>query len=209
MRLPAERPLIYLITEGLTTDDDFLTSRKLVISTVKAAVEVGVQLIQIREKYLSSCNLFALTKILVQITGNTETRLLINDRADVAKAAGAHGVHLTARSLPSSIVREKFGEDFLIGVSTHSSDEIKSARRGRADFVVFGPVFAVENKSEPSGASGLEEICKQFGSFPILGLGGIDESNFLAVLQTKAAGFAAIRALNDVDSMRRIMNALN
>lgn len=205
MRLPTNRPLVYLITSGEMSEANFETARVQIVSLVKAAVECGVSLIQLREKQLSGKYLYELASELATITNETETRLLINDRADIAKASGADGVHLTARSLPVEVVRRLFGEDFLIGVSTHSSDEIRSASANGADFVVFGPVFQTPNKGTPVGLEKLRDICNEFSSFPVLGLGGIDELNFQTVLQAGAAGFAAIRALNNVESMRRVL----
>ena len=205
MRLPTNRPLVYLITSGEMSEANFETARVQIVSLVKAAVECGVSLIQLREKQLSGKYLYELASELATITNETETRLLINDRADIAKASGADGVHLTARSLPVEVVRRLFGEDFLIGVSTHSSDEIRSASANGADFVVLGPVFQTPNKGTPVGLEKLRDICNEFSSFPVLGLGGIDELNFQTVLQAGAAGFAAIRALNNVESMRRVL----
>src|SRR5205823_4157417 len=74
-------------------------------------------------------------------TRGTTTRLLVNDRADIARAAGADGVQLTTRSLPAHIVRRAFGANFLIGVSTHTLAEARAARTDGADFAVFGPLF--------------------------------------------------------------------
>lgn len=204
MRLPTNRPLVYLITSGEASGANFESSRVQIVSLVKSAVECGVSLVQLREKQLSGKYLFELASELAAITNGTETRLLLNDRADIAKAAGADGVHLTARSLPVEVVRRLYGEDFLIGVSTHSSDEIRSASANGANFVVFGPVFQTSNKGTPVGFEKLRDICGEFTSFPVLGLGGIDELNFLTVLEAGAAGFAAIRTLSNVDSMRRI-----
>ena len=205
MRLPINRPLTYLITFGEASDANFEPARVQIVSIVKAAVESGISLIQLREKQLGGKYLFKLASELASITNGTETRLLINDRADIAKAAGADGVHLTARSLPVEVIRRHFGEDFLIGASTHSSDEIRSASANGADFVVFGPVFQTPNKGIPVGIEKLRDLCEEFSPFPVIGLGGIDETNFTSVLDTGAAGFAAIRALNNVDSMLRIL----
>ena len=205
MRLPITRPLVYLITFGEASDANFESARVKIVSIVKSAVESGISMIQLREKKLSGKYLFKLASELATITKGTETRLVINDRADIAKAAGADGVHLTAKSLPVEVVRRHFGEDFLIGASTHSSDEIRSATTNGADFVVFGPVFQTLNKGTPVGVEKLKDICSEFPPFPVIGLGGIDETNFTSVIETGAAGIAAIRALNNVDSMRRIL----
>src|SRR6185369_15178481 len=101
-------------------------------------VDAEVPLFQIREKSLSARALYELVVGAVSITRGSKTRLLVNDRVDVARAAGADGVHLTAHSLPADVVRSTCGPDFLIGVSTHSREEAQAARAGGADFVVFG-----------------------------------------------------------------------
>jgi thiamine-phosphate pyrophosphorylase len=85
--------------------------------------------------------LYELVLRAAKITRGSDTRLLVNDRADIARAAGADGVHLTSQSLPANVVRKMFGPEFVIGVSTHSFEEARAAQAAGADFVVFGPVF--------------------------------------------------------------------
>ena len=80
----------------------------------------------------------------------SRTRLLVNDRADIAQAARADGVHLTTRSVPARVVRRAFGADFLIGVSCHTLEEVRAAEREGANYVLFGPVFAPRSKSQNS-----------------------------------------------------------
>ena len=208
MKLPTTRPLVYLITSGLATDENIETTRLGILSGVRAAVEAGVHLVQLREKALSARYVYDLAMDLFEITHGSDTRLLINGRADIALGAGADGVHLTSRSLPTSTVRERFGKDFLIGVSTHSLDEVRTAERAGADFALFGPVFETPGKAVSRGIDALGNISKQFPGFPVVGVGGIDQKNYSLVIEAGAAGFAAIRALNDVESMRRIMGAV-
>ncbi|HEX7773081.1 MAG TPA: thiamine phosphate synthase, partial [Pyrinomonadaceae bacterium] len=134
-------PITYPITSGKTTPQTISDTLRF----VRAAVEAEVTLIQIREKSLPARALYELATRAAEITRNSKTRLLVNDRADIARAAGADGVHLTSQSLPADVVRNIFGPEFLIGVSTHSLDEARAARDGGADFVVFGPVFETES----------------------------------------------------------------
>jgi len=131
----------------------------------------------------------------VEITRGTSTRLLVNDRADIAAGAGADGVHLTTRSLESKIVRETFGDGFLIGVSSHSRAEATSARDGGADFAVFGPVFPTPSKDEygpPRGVNRLAGVASELASFPVLALGGISIDNARECLRAGASGIAGI-----------------
>src|SRR5258705_2585955 len=134
------RPLIYLITSGETTGqttpaaEDFSS----VLQLVRAAVVARIDLVQLREKNLSASVLYQLATSAAALTKGSATRLLINDRSDIAAAAGADGVHLTVSSLPADVVRESFGDRFLIGVSTHSIEEASLEHRAGADFTLIG-----------------------------------------------------------------------
>jgi thiamine-phosphate pyrophosphorylase len=191
------RPFIYLITKGEATSENFAERKREILEIVSQAITSGITHIQIREKHLSARMLFELAEAAAKITSNSETRLLINDRADIALAAGADGVHLPANSLSPQTVRAAFPNDFLIGVSTHSFEAAENAKMQGADFVTYGPVFASPNKGAPKGLSELASVCDHLAGFPVIGLGGIDETSFQDVLNAGAAGFAAIRFLND------------
>ena len=126
----------------------------------------------------------------------------MNDRADVAAAAGADGVHLTTQSIDAATIRRMFGEDFLIGVSTHSLAEAEIAKEDDADFVVFGPVFATpskENYGPPAGLENLKSVAKQLTPFPVLALGGVDVTNARECLRTGASGIAGISLFADFE----------
>ena len=148
MPLDLLKPITYLITNGATTATTTPSSEDFsrLIKLVAAAVDARIGLIQLRETNLSARVLFELAQQSAEITRGSATRLLVNDRADIARGAGADGVHLTTRSLEARIVRRTFGEEFLIGVSTHSIEEARDAREGGADFAVFGPVFETASK---------------------------------------------------------------
>src|SRR5207237_10010519 len=107
---------------------------------------------------------------------------------------GAAGVQLTTRSLRPAVVRQTFGNDFLIGVSTHSLAEAQAAQSAHANFAVFGPVFETPSKAQYGLALGLEQlkhICSELKPFPILAIGGLTESNFADCLRAGAQGVAA------------------
>ena len=206
MSLPV--PIIYPITSGKTspqtTPDDPQFSE--ILRLVRAAVDADVPLFQIREKSLPARVLYELVARAAEITHCSRTRLLVNDRSDIARAAGADGVHLTTQSLPAEVVRSLFGAEFLIGVSTHSLDEARAARAGGADFVVFGPVFETESKrayGEPQGLNKLAEVASELGEFPVVAIGGITLDNADECFQAGARGIAAIRLLNDTENLTR------
>lgn len=208
VKLPVNRPLVYLITAGTATDENIETTRLEIIATVALAVDLGIPLIQLREKRLSAKNLYQMTLDLVEVTGNTGTLLLVNDRADVAAAAGADGVHLTSSSMSVGRVRAVFGSEMLIGASTHCIADVERAASNGADLVVIGPVFESPDKPDLLGLDAVRSITDQIGAFPVLGLGGIEDANWRQVVDAGCAGFAAIRSLNDPDSMRRIMKSI-
>ena len=194
MPLNLPPPIIYPITSGKRESLDIL-------QLVQAAVEAEVPLFQIREKSLPARELYELTSRAIEVTRGSKTRLLVNDRADIARAAGADGVHLTSQSLPADVVRNVFGSEFLIGVSTHSLEEARVARDSGADFVVFGPVFEKHGYSSPQGLDKLREVTSELGDFPVLAIGGISLDNIAACLDAGASGIAAIRLLNDAQML--------
>jgi thiamine-phosphate pyrophosphorylase len=190
----------YLITSGKATIENFSKESARIISLAKRAATAEFALMQIREKNLPAKLLFELTRKCAAITGNSPTKLLVNDRADIAVAAGADGVHLTTASLPADVIRKQFGDDLLIGVSCHSADEIIAAQDQGADFALFGPVFRTPEKEPygpPQGLTLLTGATQSVVGFPVFAVGGIDELNYADALSAGAAGVAAIRWLNE------------
>jgi len=155
--------------------------------------------------------LYDLVARAAEITRGSKTRILVNDRSDIARAAGADGVHLTRRSLPVEVVRNICGAEFLIGVSTHSVDEARAAHAAGADFVVFGPVFETESKrayGAPQGLDKLRDVTRALGEFPVLAIGGITLDNVGECFDAGARGVAAIRMLNDAENMPSIVRVI-
>jgi len=174
-------------------------------------VSAKIDLIQIREKRLSTKVLYQLSTSAARITSGSPTKLLVNDRADVAATAGADGVHLTSVSLPPEVIRNNFGAEFLIGVSTHSLAEAVAAQRGGSDFVVFGPVFDTPSKQQYGESVGLTELRKvssELKAFPVLALGGVTMDNVADCINAGAAGVAAIRMLSDRLQLGGVVAAL-
>lgn len=209
MSVRFESPIIYLITAGEATDSNFASELQKILDICRLAVESGVSLIQIREKQLSGRNLFVLTSAMAEITRDSAARLLVNDRPDIAMAAGADGVHLALGSLPAGVVRSSFPKDFVIGVSAHSEEDVSIAAENGADFVVYGPIFETPGKGRPIGLDRLRTVCDRVDTIPILGLGGVDEANCLSVVDAGAKGIAAIRSLNEPASMVNICRILS
>ena len=198
--------LIYLITEGKASDENFPERKAQILNLIEAAVETKIPLIQIREKQLSARNVFELLSEAAELAKNSNTKILVNDRADIALAANADGVHLTANSLTAKTIRRNFPKDFLIGVSTHSIEKTEEAKRQGANFAVFGPIFRTPAKGEPKGLGALRAASEKVKPFPVLAIGGIDETNYREALEI-AGGFAAIRFLNDTGNLRKLAEA--
>jgi len=186
------------------TAQNFSQKKSQTLELIEIAAQSNISLIQIREKKLSARLVFELARAAVKITQNTGTKLLVNDRADIALAANADGVHLTARSLSAGAIRRAFPKDFIIGVSTHTIEEAGNAKNQSADFVTFSPIFSMPNKDKFQGIENLREVCEKLKPFPVIALGGIDETNYKSVLENGASGFAAIRFLNDAENIRKL-----
>jgi thiamine-phosphate pyrophosphorylase len=201
---PTGKPVVYLISEGSLTDDNYQQHSDVLVEVISKAVDIRIPLVQIREKNLSARNLFHLACRAAEAADDSATKILINERADIALAAGCAGVHLTATSVRASILRRSFPSDFVMGVSTHSLGEAHQASNDGADFAVFGPVFATSGKDRPVGLERLREVANSLAPFPVLAIGGIDSENIDQVLESGAAGFAAIRLLNDPANLERL-----
>ena len=207
-------PIIYLITSGETTPQTTPQTKDFsqLLRLVEAAVAAKIDLIQLREKNLRTSVLFDLTTKAAEIVPGSQTRLLVNDRADVALAAGASGVHLTSRSIKTSVIRQTFGAEFLIGVSTHSPEEVETARSDGADFAVFGPVFETASKlvyGQPLGPESLQQVTSKSGSFPVLALGGVTLDNVTDCFRAGASGIAAIRLLNNPSQLASVVRQIH
>ena len=159
-----------------------------VLASAKRAIHECVDMIQVREKDLSGRELFRLVCRIRDLAANTKTRILVNDRLDVALAAAVDGVHLPANGLPAARVRPLVK---VLGVSVHTFNEAIAAQSAGADFVVFGPIFDTPGKE----AVGLDPLRKVTAAvkIPVLAIGGITNQNSPQVVAAGAAGIAGIR----------------
>jgi thiamine-phosphate pyrophosphorylase len=188
---------------------------------VETAAAAGVDWVQIREKDLSGRDCGLLTREALQRAAKSPasnaapTRILVNDRLDVALSEGAGGVHLGENSLPLPeakrlVKAQALSQDFLIGVSCHSLDAARSAASGGADYLFFGPIFSTPSKAAFGAPQGLErfaEVCRAV-SIPVLAIGGITLANASACLAAGASGIAAIRLFQDARDMSSLVQFL-
>jgi len=177
-----------LVRAGANESD----ARRCLLAQARSAVEAGVDLIQVRERDLEAAALAALVADLLAITRRTPTRVVVNDRLDIALAAGADGVHLRGDSIATAEARRLAPAGFLVGRSVHSAAEAAAA--GDAHYLIAGTVFPSRSKdaSQPLlGVDGLRAIVSSSPA-PVLAIGGLTPEHFDAVAATGAAGIAAI-----------------
>ncbi|MDA2913393.1 thiamine phosphate synthase [Acidobacteriia bacterium AH_259_A11_L15] len=180
-----------------------------VLGLIERAIAAGVDLIQIRESDLATRELLALVEAAVARARGTGTRILVNDRLDVALAASADGVHLPTHGFPVADVRREY-PDLLIGASCHNLEEARRAEEGGADFVVFGPVYETPAKKPYGPPVGVEKLAEavRAAKIPVLALGGIKLENAGACLQAGAAGLAAISLFQTSGDLRETVRRL-
>lgn len=193
----------------VVTDRSLTKGRPLEV-VVDAALAGGAKAIQLREKDLSTRDLYELVERLLPIVRGRGACLLINDRVDLTLALPIDGVHLSRTSLPPAETRALLGPARLIGVSCHSLEEAIEAERGKADFIVFGPLFPTPSKAAygpPVGLARLREV-RRLVRLPILGIGGITASNAASVMAAQADGTAVISAVMTADDPADTVSAL-
>jgi thiamine-phosphate pyrophosphorylase len=158
------------------------------IERASAAARGGATCIQLRLKDVTARDLAALAEALMR---SLAVPLMINDRADVALAVGAAGVHLGADDIPVHAVRSFAPPGFIVGASVGSDDEVRNAEG--ADYVGIGPVYASGSKKDAGKAIGLEEFSRLAAAtgWPAVAIGGITQTNARAVIEAGAAGIAA------------------
>jgi thiamine-phosphate pyrophosphorylase len=184
-----------------------------VLGKIRAVIAASVDWVQIREKDLSGRELLGLARDSIAAGGGA--RVIVNDRLDVALAAGAAGVHLARESLGArDVVRWCRGgrapADFSVGVSCHSLQEAREAESAGAAYIFFGPVFDTPSKrrmGEPQGIARLGEICLDV-KIPVLAIGGVSEENAGECIRAGAAGIAAIRMFQDARDAETLMDAV-
>lgn len=165
------------------------------LTTVRVAAAGGADLVQVREHGIDDRALVALVRGVLDEVRGTGARVVVNDRTDIALAAGANGVHLRGDSIAASRVRQLAPAGFLIGRSVHALDEaVTIDRDGAVDYLIFGTVFPSTGKpaGHPvAGVQALAAVCSAV-RVPVLAIGGIDAARAAEARRAGARGVAAI-----------------
>ena len=179
----------------LLTDDACLKGRPL-LACVEQALQGGVTLVQYRSKFKDGGPMYEEALTLKALCDSYNVPLIINDRVDVALAVGAAGVHVGQDDLPCSVVRNLVGADFIIGVSAHNPAEALRAIADGADYLGCGAVFGTATKPcvAKLGLANLQAI-RSVATIPMVGIGGVNASNYAEVLATGANGAAIISGI--------------
>lgn len=181
----------------LVTDRDLAGGRPLA-EVVRLALRGGVTAVQLREKSLGASRFLEEVLELQRVLAGTGVPLVVNDRVDVALAAGADGVHVGQGDLPAAEARRLIGPSMLLGVSVATADEARKALTDGADYVSVSPVFLTPTKPDAELAVGLEGVARvraAAGDAPVLAIGGINAGNARAVVAAGSDGVAVVSAV--------------
>lgn len=197
---------LYVLVDACPTAEAFA-------SLASGLVEAGVHVLQLREKALDDRRLLERAKLLREITRESQTLFVMNDRPDLAALAEADGVHVGQEELPVKDVRTMLGADTLVGVSTHSIEQARQAALDGADYIGVGPTFPSTTKTFES-FPGLELVRAVAGeiALPAFAIGGITRANLELVraagLRRMAVGAAVTAASDPVAAARELLAAL-
>ena len=170
-----------------------------------ALISAGVRLIQYRDKHASSRQLYETCTELRRLLHESGCRLIVNDRADVARAVDADGVHLGQTDLPVELARRILNTGQWLGYSTHSLAQVVEADGTTADYIAFGPVFPTASKENPDPLVGLEGLrqARRATRKPLVAIGGISLQNAREVIAAGADSVAVIGGLLDAPDLEQ------
>lgn len=186
-RLPRIYPLTDVQLSGLSHSDQ-----------VYLLGQGGATLVQLRDKKMPALEFYEHAKGALAVAARSGVRLIINDRADVALAVGAHGVHLGQDDMPPEAARRILGPKAIIGYSTHNIEQARKARTLPIDYIAIGPIFETATKTGTSptlGLEGLQAVRQAVDNVPLVAIGGISHANARAVIEAGADSVAVISAL--------------
>ena len=185
-------PTLYLVT------DPELARGRALTEVVAAAVRGGVTLVQLRDKHADGRALLETARALRTVLDPHDVPLIVNDRADVAHAAGAAGCHIGQSDLPAAAARAILGPDAIVGVSIDAVAQARAIDPGLVDYVACGPFAVTATKAdagEAIGADGLSAVRTETTTVPLVAIGGIDPRNVAEAVRAGADGIAVVSAI--------------
>jgi len=184
-------PRLYAIIDPAQTGQHSLAA------VTEVLVSAGVRLIQYRDKRATSSELFETSRQIADLVRKAQGVFIVNDRADVARAVDADGVHLGQDDLPVELARRILSVGKWVGYSTHILAQVIEAEKSSADYIAFGPVFPTQSKENPDPVVGLEGLRKarQATRKPLVAIGGITVENARAAIEAGADSVAVISDL--------------
>jgi thiamine-phosphate pyrophosphorylase len=190
----SQRPIdfsVYLVT------DRPLAGGRSLVDVVRDAVMGGVTVVQVREKDASVREYLSILRDVKAVLDPLSVPLVVNDRVDVALAAGAAGIHVGQQDMPCADVRRLVGPSRLIGVSVSTPQEAEQAETDGADYLGISPVFVTPTKTDTPDATGLEGLraIRKATRLPLVAIGGIHEGNAAGVVAAGADGVAVVSAI--------------
>ncbi len=191
MPRPATNLSLYVITDRL------LAGGRPLVQIVDQAIQGGATCIQVREKDMSTRDLYLLSLQLRELTRERNVSLIINDRLDIALAVEADGVHLGQDDLPAKVAGRIIPPDMILGVSAENVRQALEAQKSGASYLGVGAIYATSTKldaGEPIGLKTLSDICKAV-DIPVVGIGGIHAGNARHVIEAGAQGVAVISCI--------------
>jgi len=191
--------------------DDDPRWRRDPVSQAEAALAGGARMVQLRAKRATDAQALRWAEAIRELCRARGALFFLNDRFDLALAAGADGVHLGQQDLAPEHVPVDARAKLLIGRSTHTIEEARAARSEPVDYVAFGPVFATTSKDSlhrARGLAALADAARLVAPLPLAAIGGIDAARAAEVLGTGAAAVCAISAVAGADDMERAAREL-
>jgi thiamine-phosphate pyrophosphorylase len=183
-------PTLYLVT------DPELAHGRVLADVVAAAVQGGVTLVQLRDKHAEGRVLLETARALKALLDHLGVPLLVNDRVDVAHAAGV-GCHVGQSDLPAAAARAILGPDAILGVSLDAPEQARAIDPAQVDYVAHGPFAATATKADAGGPTGAEGLAaaRRLTGLPLIAIGGMDARNVAAAVRAGADGIAVVSAI--------------
>jgi thiamine-phosphate pyrophosphorylase len=176
----------------------------------KLLVDYEIAFVQLRMKDKSEDIILETARAMREITRGTKTRLIINDNPNIAKTIGADGVHVGQNDMPFNEARNIVGGEAIIGMSTHSVQQMRDACRLKPDYVGVGPVYATPTKKIPNPVIGIEGMREMLAhaTVPAVAIGGITLGNLPLVLEAGAKNFCMVRPITTAQEPETVLKEI-